>query len=687
MDPFSSQSSHGFEDRIRQMLSGDKPSVRLPPAPNTPQPSPPAGTPVFGHQTRVAMQSGHISAVNSPTQMHHPHLDPNPPAQHQAATNLQFQRHSPMQVPPLGPIRFENPQQHFLPPENGNLPRGQRVDPQHHRIPSIQHSGQFQRHQTHQQNGSHKHQRQQHSLDPENFSRSGVGRGQARPILFDANARPKQPAHMWHDGHQRQAQYLEQAVERHISAIDMSQAERDQKDIFRRSLEDVCHQLCEKNPQLPKVNLECFGSFASGFASAGSDMDLVIVVQNGESSSAVFSLLADDLPRSLEDALLRAGHGARLLSRTRVPIIKICQSPSESFLDKLREERYKWDLLPNEKKYPHLFKNEDNDAEDDLTLHMDQAKPVHEAATSTDDIKNSARTAASSSSAAVKKSPNKPRGVVDAPAQEHETTTETTVFSQDPPKSPQDSQKREQPRTWTRERKAGPLDFPKEGVGIQCDINFFNPLGLHNTQLLRCYSLCDARVRPIVLFVKAWAKLRRVNSSYSGTLSSYGYVLMVLHYLTNIAQPPVLTNLQLPWRPNARCTPQGATKTVVDGWTVDFWRNEDEIQAALHNREMSRNRQSIGSLLAGFFQYYSSMGGGPQFRWTQQVLSLRTPGGILTKDEKGWVKATTEEGDGKKIQHRYLFCIEDPFELAHNVARTVTHNGKYRGFFRWSFQF
>jgi len=29
----------------------------------------------------------------------------------------------------------------------------------------------------------------------------------------------------------------------------------------------------------------------------------------------------------------------------------------------------------------------------------------------------------------------------------------------------------------------------------------------------------------------------------------------------------------------------------------------------------------------------------------------------------------------KEVRQRYLFAIEDPFELDHNVARTVTHNG------------
>ena len=45
------------------------------------------------------------------------------------------------------------------------------------------------------------------------------------------------------------------------------------------------------------------------------------------------------------------------------------------------------------------------------------------------------------------------------------------------------------------------------------------------------------------------------------------------------------------------------------------------------------------------------------------------------KQEKGWTSAKTTIAAGKEVRHRYLFSIEDPFELDHNVARTVTHNG------------
>ncbi|KXT18621.1 hypothetical protein AC579_9781 [Pseudocercospora musae] len=612
MDTDAQADVNSLEDRLRRMilLNGSVPDDAIPiPLPPSSNPGP---SPAAQHSSR--------SALPAPHHQHMPHHDfPHP------------HPHANARLPPPGPQQAR-----------GRFRGG------------------------HRGGGSSRQQRSQHiQLDPEAFRRGESYQGHGRPPpmtrnLYDPNARATNHPYVSRDVvRQRQAEYLEAVAAREISTVDMSQAERDDKDSFRIALEQVCHRVCEANPSLPKVSLQCFGSFESGFASAGSDMDLVIVVEGQAETKACFSLLADDLPRSLEQELLKVGFGARLLTRTRVPIIKICQHPGDCLLDKLRAERERWDSLPNETKYPHLHREEDGTAEDDVA-------PAAEAVTSGDVAIASAEAVAekAASDDAVEEAAIE---ATDAQSKGASGTTNGTANGQ--------NAKRDAPKTWTRERKAGPLDFPKDGVGIQCDINFFNPLGLHNTQMLRCYSKCDPRVRPMVLFVKSWAKGRKINSSYSGTLSSYGYVMMVLHYLMNVVQPPVLPNLQMPWRPHAGCTPPGATRAEVDGWVVDFWRNEDEIEQALHMGQMSSNNESLGSLLSGFFQYYSSMGNGPQFRWTQQVLSLRSAGGILSKDVKGWVKATTEEGEGKKIQHRYLFCIEDPFELDHNVARTVTHNG------------
>ncbi|KAK5998131.1 Terminal uridylyltransferase cid1 [Cladobotryum mycophilum] len=266
----------------------------------------------------------------------------------------------------------------------------------------------------------------------------------------------------------------------------------------------------------------------------------------------------------------------------------------------------------------------------------------------------------------------------------------------------------------SHDRYRDPLEFPKTGAGVQCDINFSAHLALQNTLLLRCYSHTDARVRPMVLFVKHWAKVRGINSGYRGTLSSYGYVLMVLHYLVNIAQPFLCPNLQQlapkPLQHSSRAEIEA--NSSYRGYNVQFWRNEQQIiQLALSN-QLNHNTDSIGNLLRGFFEYFAQNGAMSNvssrgFDWGRDVISLRTHGGLLSKQEKGWTGAKTvyevqkatsdtnrsgeqnsafaEHDSPSKLEHkaeqvkevrlRYLFAIEDPFELDHNVARTVTHNG------------
>lgn len=282
-----------------------------------------------------------------------------------------------------------------------------------------------------------------------------------------------------------------------------------------------------------------------------------------------------------------------------------------------------------------------------------------------------------------------------------------------------------------RDRYSDKLEFPKSDIGVQCDINFSAQLALQNTHLLRCYSLTDSRVRPLVLFVKHWAKIRGINTPYRGTLSSYGYVLMVLHYLTNVTRPYVCPNLQLmaPALP-PDLTPQQIESTVqCKGRDVRFWRDEGQIKAAVQRRELSSNVDSIGYLLRGFFEYYAQSGQMSTYQtrgfdWGRDVLSIRSSNGLLSKQEKGWTGAktvlevrgsdkpstaeptsqqanpaantvqsngpasgscqpsasvdaitATKKSEVKEVRHRYLFAIEDPFELDHNVARTVTHQG------------
>lgn len=290
-----------------------------------------------------------------------------------------------------------------------------------------------------------------------------------------------------------------------------------------------------------------------------------------------------------------------------------------------------------------------------------------------------------------------------------------------------------QPRDPYRDK----LEFPKFDIGVQCDINFSAQLALQNTHLLRCYSLTDSRVRPLVLFIKHWAKVRGINTPYRGTLSSYGYVLMVMHYLINVTRPFVCPNLQLMApRAEQHISAEQIENTIeCKGRDIRFWRDTDEISSAAQQGRLTQNTESIGVLIRGFFEYYAqnnmlSAGHMRGFDWGRDVISIRTHGGILSKQEKGWTGAKTvleirpadlpsldpdirhtqtaaviegqtnpqsggttssllspdptssarpsterAKSEVKEIRHRFLFAIEDPFELDHNVARTVTHNG------------
>ncbi len=164
---------------------------------------------------------------------------------------------------------------------------------------------------------------------------------------------------------------------------------------------------------------------------------------------------------------------------------------------------------------------------------------------------------------------------------------------------------------------------------------------------------------------------------------------------------------------------------MCKGLNVHFWRDEAEIQRLARDNVLTQNREPIGQLLRGFFEYYAKGGNvmtavpGRGFDWGRDVISLRTHGGLLSKQQKGWTGAKTvvevnpahappgsaaeselnnqtpsadataaavgEESaaqpghntkvEVKEVRYRYLFAIEDPFELDHNVARTVTHSG------------
>ncbi|KAK5101672.1 hypothetical protein LTS08_004130 [Lithohypha guttulata] len=356
----------------------------------------------------------------------------------------------------------------------------------------------------------------------------------------------------------------------------------------------------------PEVRLEPYGSLANSFGTTGCDVDLLLTIQYQPSQ---YAEVTDETKRGLEKALLDQGIGARLLTNTRIPILRVCERPSNELLRNLRQHRANWEAeVTNGNGH-----SADTSSVAPLPI-LSEAQEVQQAAAVTSLDANAASVA-----------------LPDTPTLDH-----------------------------TKLEYAG-------DCGIQCDVNFTNHIALHNTRLLWTYGQCDPRVRMMGIFVKNWAKARDINTPYRGTLSSYGYILMVLHYLINVAHPPVLPNLQ----EMAKSHDWNQSPTsLFEGHDVRFER--DLNRARQYISTMPRNQKSLGGLLIGFFRYYGFAPSG--FRWTEQTISIRTLGGIVTKQDKGWTRAKWSD-ENPNVRQRYLLAIEDPFEIDHNVARTVGHHG------------
>jgi terminal uridylyltransferase len=245
--------------------------------------------------------------------------------------------------------------------------------------------------------------------------------------------------------------------------------------------------------------------------------------------------------------------------------------------------------------------------------------------------------------------------------------------------------------------------------GVECDLCVENVLAQRNTSLLRAYANADDRVRVLAYMLKQFVKRRRMNCAAESTLSSYGYLLMLIHYLQRQDPPvlPVLQTLPPSWNGesvcsctagNVSCPPKsslcrlterteelvkerqlpsllsrtpGASPGDVDGGSIagttqngametyffDPYSFPDSSEKlTLLQKFGSRNTSSVGELFIGFLQYY-----GLEFDASRSVVSVRM-GRELLKSEK-------------KTHHLWKLhsrlSIEDPFETSYDVAHVL----------------
>lgn len=189
---------------------------------------------------------------------------------------------------------------------------------------------------------------------------------------------------------------------------------------------------------------------------------------------------------------------------------------------------------------------------------------------------------------------------------------------------------------------------------MEVDFCINNDLGVRNSQLLLAYSTYDNRVLRLGRVVKDWAKKHELVGTADGCLNSYAYMLLVLHYLQQMS-PPVVPNLQTM---NAEPVPIADHKWGgEDVWETGFFEDVKSLPP-------SEDTQSVGELLVGFFHYYTKV-----FDWKKHAVCMRrTKPGIVTEKYTLTTLSTNDE----------QWCVEDPFDLKHNLAGKCSRNGRKR---------
>ncbi len=203
------------------------------------------------------------------------------------------------------------------------------------------------------------------------------------------------------------------------------------------------------------------------------------------------------------------------------------------------------------------------------------------------------------------------------------------------------------------------VKFKDPRSGMLVDISINNTLALHNTRLLATYAKLDKRVRQLAVCVKHWALHRNLSDAPNGTLSSYGWSVLVINHLISEG---VIPNLQ-----------SGDDRTLIE-----IGGNEYDITINEIEKFESTSKASLSELTYSFFNRYAT------YDWPNQIISVRN-GEPLSRDQKGWMNeepsaldiVNSEKEKPPRMGEHHL-SIEDPFDLGHDLSRVVRPVGELR---------
>ncbi|KAG0276271.1 Terminal uridylyltransferase 4 [Linnemannia exigua] len=180
---------------------------------------------------------------------------------------------------------------------------------------------------------------------------------------------------------------------------------------------------------------------------------------------------------------------------------------------------------------------------------------------------------------------------------------------------------------------------------FQCDMSMDQHMGVINSKLIATYRKIDNRFLTLWFTIRLIAKKHEILSGSTRYLSSYALAMMLIVFLQDVCNPPILPRLQ---QQNRR----QMLRRMIDGYDCSFdhnWSNHQKFGGA--------NTTSVGQLLIDFCRFY-----GYTFKYATEELNPCL----------GVVKSRSFNPPPRSPADRrpkdWAMCVLDPFIAGRNVA-------------------
>ncbi|KAH8365918.1 hypothetical protein KR093_007300 [Drosophila rubida] len=197
--------------------------------------------------------------------------------------------------------------------------------------------------------------------------------------------------------------------------------------------------------------------------------------------------------------------------------------------------------------------------------------------------------------------------------------------------------------------------------GLSLDISMSSPNSTYNSRFVAELLNRDVRLRELFLFLKIWAKKLKIIGS--GSMTSYCLITLIIYQLQQQRHLPSIRELQI-------------GIPVLDIFGINYAYSLEHVPA------LPASLTSF-DLITGFFELYSHMD------FEKKLLSpylghaldveaaLTVPGNFPEYDAQMLAieRATQEQIEPFQIER--CVCVQDPFELLHNVGQSISQTNLY----------